>query len=106
MRGRRLDDDHNRTAGDLLKFDGDTHVDYWWKSGRIPGPGDREVRWSENRAWLDARIRRGDDFGLATNPATLPPVTGGYTEGDPNGYFTARELYYLRRLGVIVRRLW
>lgn len=46
------------------------------------------------------RVARGDTFGIATDPRTLPPVRGGFIEGTPNGYFTARELDFLRGLGI------
>jgi hypothetical protein len=58
--------------------------------------------WRENQEWLDVRIARGDQFILATDPLTLPPVKGGWIEGLPNGYFTARELDYLEKLGIEV----
>lgn len=85
---------------DLGKFAGDPAVDTWAKSGRIPGVGGPPVTWAENAKWLTERVVRGDKFGIATNPATLPPVRGGYIPGTPNGYFTARELDFLRRLGI------
>jgi len=37
---------------------------------------------------------------LTTDPSTLPPVSGGYIPGQPNGYFTARELEHLRKNGI------
>lgn len=74
---------------DLKKFDDVPDVDTWHKSGRIPGDGDPPVTWRENADWLDERIARGDDFGIATDPTKLPPVRGGYVPGKPNGYFTA-----------------
>ena len=84
----------------LDRFSENPLIDTWAKSGRIPGPGDRPVTWAENEDWLRARVERGDRFGIATDPATLPPVKGGYVPGVPNGYFTARELDYLRRQGI------
>jgi len=85
---------------DLERFSDDPAIDTWAKSGRIPKPVDPPVTWAENRAWLDARIARGDKFGIASDPATLPPVRGGYIAGQPNGYFTARELQYLQDQGI------
>lgn len=85
---------------DLEQFADDPSVDTWAKSGRIPGPGEPAVSWSENQAWLEQRIARGDLFGIATDPAALPPVSGGYIPGTPNGYFTARELDYLIGKGI------
>jgi hypothetical protein len=85
---------------DLVKFDGNPNVDTWHKSGRIPGPGEPQVTWPENRAWLDERIARGDEFWISTNPSSLPPAKGGYVPGTPNGYFTARELEYLNSRGI------
>ncbi|MDC1142324.1 polymorphic toxin-type HINT domain-containing protein [Planctomycetota bacterium] len=84
-------------------FHGDPGIDSWAKSGRIPGDGDIPVDWFENRAWLKERIRRGDDFLLATDRSTLPPVKNGYVPGKPNGYFTARELEFLESQGVNVK---
>ena len=80
---------------DLEKYDKMLNVDTWRKSGRIPEAGARPVTWAENKQWLQDRIDRGDTFILSTDPKTLPPVRGGYVEGQPNGYFTARELKYL-----------
>lgn len=85
---------------DLRRFDGEDGVDTWLHSGRIPGPDDPPVYWMENRNWLEERIARGDEFAIATDPATLPPVLGGMVPGRPNGYFTARELDYLRSRGI------
>jgi RHS repeat-associated protein len=87
---------------DLGKFADDPAIDTWAKSGRLPGVGDPPVTWAENKAWLDTRIARGDTFGIATDPLTLPPVKGGYIPGQPNGYFTARELEYLRERNISV----
>jgi hypothetical protein len=87
---------------DLTKFAKDPHVDTWAKSGRIPKAGEPPVTWAENKRWLDERIARGDRFGIATDRATLPPVKGGYKPGEPNGYFTARELEYLESRGIKV----
>jgi RHS repeat-associated protein len=85
---------------DLAKFGGDPAIDTWAKSGRIPAAGEAPVTWAENAKWLTERVARGDRFGIATDPATLPPVKGGYIPGVPNGYFTARELSFLRGLGI------
>jgi hypothetical protein len=85
---------------DLERFQEMTDVDTWVRSGRIPGPDDPPVTWKENQRWLDDRIARGDDFGIATNPATLPEVAGGFVWGQPNGYFTATELRHLRSVGI------
>lgn len=90
---------------DLRKFNDDPNIDTWLKSGRTSGTENGPVTWLENRAWLDARIERGDSFAIATDPATLPEVAGGYVPGKPNGYFTARELRYLQELGINVVRL-
>lgn len=86
----------------LERFADDPLVDTWAKSGRIPGAGDRPVTWAENEQSLMERVWRGDKFGIATDPATLPPVRGGYIPGRPNGYFTAKELEFLQRLGIDV----
>ena len=91
---------------DLVRFDADPNVDHWWKTGRVPGVGDPLVTWAENRLWLEVRIARSDAFGLATDPATLPPVAGGYDGSAANGYFTAREYHLLTRRGVPVEKLW
>jgi RHS repeat-associated protein len=87
---------------DLIQFDKDPLIDTWRKSG-IPGKG---ITWPQNRAWLDARIARGDRFGIATNPNTLPPVLNGYIPGVPNGYFTAREFDYLMKQGVSIMHMY
>jgi RHS repeat-associated protein len=87
---------------DLKKFDADPNIDTWWKSGRVPKAGEPPVTWKENEAWLRERVDRGDSFAIATDPATLPPVRGGYRPGQPNGYFTARELETLEGWGVEV----
>lgn len=47
------------------------------------------------------KIARGDKFGIATDPATLPPVVNGMST-EPNGYFTARELDLLKKRGIEV----
>jgi RHS repeat-associated protein len=86
---------------DLKKFDAIPNIDTWRKTGRKPGPGEPQVTWSENKLWLQERIDRGDKFIIATDPSTLPPVMGGYIPGTPNGYFTARELDYLMKQGII-----
>ena len=49
---------------------------------------------------LTQRVAVDDKFGIATYPATLPPVKGGHIPDTPNGYFTAREFDFLRRLGI------
>jgi hypothetical protein len=85
---------------DLKQFVDDPAIDTWWKSGRIPGPPPDRITWKENEDWLWYRMLRGDKFGIATDPATLPPVKGGYIAGQPNGYFTARELKMLRDHGI------
>jgi hypothetical protein len=85
---------------DLEKFAEDSTVDTWAKSGRMPGPGEPNVTWAENKNWIEDRIARGDTFGIATDPASLPPVKGGYVPGQPNGYFTARELELLHSHGI------
>lgn len=85
---------------DLKHFDAENEVDTWLRSGRIPKAGEPPVAWLENRLWLDERIARGDAFGLATDPVNLPDVVGGFVPGQPNGYFTARELNYLRSRGI------
>ena len=87
---------------DIRKYSADDTIDSWAKSGRLPGKGDPPVTWAENKKWLQERIDRGDNFIIATNPKTLPPVKGGYIPGKPNGYFTARELEYLNKQGVKV----
>jgi RHS repeat-associated protein len=87
----------------LERFANNPAIDTWAKSGRIPGTGASPVTWAENKAWLDARITRGDKFGIATDPVTLPPVKGGFIPGQPNGYFTARELDYLKGRGINVQ---
>jgi hypothetical protein len=90
---------------DLKRFENEPTVDTWWKSGRIPKPGEKPVSWSENADWLRKRAARGDTFGIATDPSSLPNVLGGYVPGSPNGYFTAKELQLLRSLGVEPERL-
>ena len=91
---------------DLDQFADNPSIDTWAKSGRIPGGGEPPVTWAENQTWLDERICRGDDFGIATDPTTLPPVKGGYIPGQPNGYFTARELEYLLQQGIDVQPMY
>jgi hypothetical protein len=83
---------------DLLKYADDVSIDTWHKSGIL---GQR-VTWAQNRAWLDARIARGDAFGIATDISKLPSVKNGYIPGVPNGYFTAREFDYLMGRGIRV----
>jgi hypothetical protein len=61
---------------DLKAFDENADIDSWRKSGRVPGMGDPPVTWTENKQWLDDRIARGDQFGLATDPNALPPIKG------------------------------
>lgn len=80
-------------------------IDTWRKTGRMPGPGER-IGWVENKRWLLERVARGDSFGLVTDPSTLPKVLGGYIDGVPNGYFTAKELDLLKSLGIDVMELW
>ncbi|XZE34656.1 polymorphic toxin-type HINT domain-containing protein [Pirellulaceae bacterium SH501] len=76
-------------------------IDTWRKTGL----GD-DVPWSVNRDWLLERWRRGDAFALATDPSTLPPVVDGFKQGLANGYFTAKELDLLKKLGVDVIEIW
>ncbi len=83
---------------DLVKYADNASIDTWHKSGIF---GSR-VTWAQNKAWLDARILRGDKFSIATNPTSLPSVINGYVPGMPNGYFTARELQYLNSKGIKV----
>jgi RHS repeat-associated protein len=85
---------------DLKKFADQTHIDTWAKSGPGPLPGRNLVTWTQNRAWLEERIARGDRFAIATDPSSLPPTMNGRIEGVPNGYYTARELEYLRAQGI------
>ena len=80
----------------------DEMFDTWWKSGRIPQKGEPKVTWAENKLWLDQRISRGDDFWIATDPTSLPNTKTGFKQGVANGYFTARELEYLRSKGISV----
>ena len=91
---------------DLEQFDDNPAIDTWSKSGRNPGPGEPPVSWEENEGWLLERIRRGDDFGLATDPRELPPASGGYIPGEPNGYFTGRELQVLQSHGIEVSPMY
>ena len=86
---------------DLAGYTDDV-FDTWWKSGRIPKKGGPKVTWKENKAWLDARIKRGDSFWLATNPQILPKTVLKAGDKIPSGYFTAKELNYLRQKGVSV----
>ncbi|WMJ72299.1 hypothetical protein RCC89_03850 [Cytophagaceae bacterium ABcell3] len=85
---------------DLRKYDNDPIFDTWHKSGRKPKPGEPPVTWKENEKWLQDRIDRGDKFWIATDPNTLPSVKNGYVPGQPNGYFTARELAHLNKNGI------
>ncbi|QDQ25033.1 hypothetical protein FNU76_00965 [Chitinimonas arctica] len=85
---------------DLRRVADDPNIDSWAKTGRMPGPGDSRVTWTENKKWLQDRIDRGDNFIILTNPQSLPRVKGGFVEGQPNGYFTARELQYLNDRGI------
>ncbi|MBA3313283.1 MAG: hypothetical protein M3552_20400 [Planctomycetota bacterium] len=91
---------------DPKRFEQAEGVDTWLRSGRIPKPGDPPVVWLENRLWLDERIARGDAFGIATDPASLPEVIGGFVPGRPDGYFTARELKHLRSHGIEPASHW
>lgn len=91
---------------DLIQFDDMDDIDTWRKSGRIPASHSHPVTWAENKQWLDDRLARGDQFGIGTNPAVLPPVKGGYIPGKTNGYFTARELEYLESLGIEILKMW
>ncbi len=92
---------------DLVQFDKDPDIDTWRKSGIKPPPG-QQVTWFQNRDWLDERIARGDCFGIATDPRTLPPITGpnSYIRNQPNGWFTAKELDYLKRMRKTVHPMW
>ena len=85
---------------DVQRFHGLPGYDTWWLSGRTPQPGEPYVTWPENKRWLEERIARGDTFGIATDPATLPPIIGGYEPDQPNGYFTTLELRLLRSRGI------
>jgi len=80
-------------------------IDTWRKSGRIPAAGER-IGWLENKQWILDRVARGDSFALVTDPSKLPKLVGGYIDNVPNGYFTAKELHLLRRLGIDVMELW
>jgi len=93
---------------DLKAFDGIPAdiIDTWRKSGRIPGDMDDPVTWAENLAWLKERIARGDTFGIATDPSKLPPLVNGRIPGVANGYFTTKELAFLRKSGIDVLDLW
>ena len=93
---------------DLKKFDSDPKVDTWRKTGRVPSrDGGPPVTWRENREWLQERLDRGDSFGIATDPATLPnPNASGYIPDSPNGYFTARELKYLNEQGIKPKKMY
>ena len=87
---------------DLKNFSDLSYVDTWWKSGL-----GNDITWKVNQNWLDVRIDRGDQFWMATDPSTLPPVNGGFIPGVPNGYFTAREYYYLTSVrGINVFNAW
>ncbi len=85
---------------DLKKWDGDAAVDTWHKSGPEKLPGKDNITWQQNKEWLDARIQRGDDFIISTDPFSLPNPKTGYVPGKPNGFFTARELQYLNQQGI------
>ncbi len=85
---------------DLKKFDLDVKFDSWRKSGRRPSNGEPAVTLPENRKWLQDRIDRGDKFILATDPASLPPLRGGYKANEPNGWFTTWELSVLNQQGI------
>lgn len=85
---------------DLQRFATDPKIDTWAKSGRIPAAGEPPIKWAENAQWIMERVNRGDRFGIATDPATLPARIGGFVPGAPNGYFTVKELYLLRSLGI------
>ena len=63
----------------------------------------RDGKKTKHASTKDERIARGDKFAIATDPAILPPVKGGYISGQPNGFFTARELEYLQSKGVTVQ---
>lgn len=89
----------------LERFANDSLVDTWAKSGRIPGIRDGPVLWPENEYWLIERILRGDKFGIATDPATLPGRLG-YKIGQANGYFTWKELDFLQRMGIDVTPMY
>jgi hypothetical protein len=56
----------------------------------------------ENQKWLEERVARGDRFAIATDPATLPNAVGGRIPGQPNGYYTAWELDFLKKKGIYV----
>ena len=83
---------------DLAKYDGYQNVDTWRKSGRLPGAGDKKVSWTENRKWLDERIKRGDTFIMTVDPKTLPD----YVKDVPNGSFTKMEYNYLVKKGATI----
>ena len=76
----------------LKEYDAYSNVDTWHKSGRIPKPGEKRVSWSENRQWLDERIKRGDTFIMTMDPKDLPTE---YIDGNPNGWFTKLEYDHL-----------
>lgn len=62
---------------------------------------------AENLEWLEAQIKRGDDFGISTNPSKLPPVK--MRAGDPipdGGYFTARESQTLTDQGITPKAMY
>ena len=84
---------------DLAKYDIFTNVDTWRKSGLAAEVGKNLPTWKQNKQWLQEKIDRGDVFILSTDPNSLPSVLGGYIEGVPNGYFTAREYDYLTKKG-------
>jgi hypothetical protein len=83
------------------RFDSEEY-DHWGKSGRIPKPGEPTVKLWENKAYIDARIARGDKFAIATDPSTLPHPKKGWKKDTPNGYYTAWELNYLKEKGIPV----
>ena len=87
---------------DLLPVKDLPHVDTWWRSGRMPGPGEAPVTLPENKRWIQERIERGDEFWLMTDPTTLPDlkVQRAAIPGQPNGFFTANELKWLRKAGI------
>lgn len=98
---------------DVARFEDNPQIDTWWKSGRIPdktkSPPDPDITWQENEAWLIERVWRGDNFGIATNPNDLPRTVlpaGSDLSNLPDGYFTARELDWLRRHGIEPVRMY
>jgi hypothetical protein len=82
-----------------MLLEGNPLIDTWRKSG--PQVVGRLPTWKyENLPWISERIGRGDSFGIATDPATLPPLSGGFQSGVANGYFTRRELHLLDSLDI------